>query len=132
MGMNRSELFKILNQPTDSLSLVNWNNLNNFYVNHKKDLEYRDVVELCEKCEKYRVFWNTDRMTTIQIVKNGKVSSLKRPVPGLGIERNDVAPKPNNIYKHLEKMEMDIAMKLRNVGVHQNNYPAVILDLVAV
>ena len=49
-------------------------------------------IELHEKSEKFRIFWNTDRLEDVSIFKNGKTIETKRLVHSLDIKIEDINP----------------------------------------
>ena len=104
MRQVRGEFLSIIDSSIESPSLFYWNHLLNFFRDHEQTLDLHDMEILCTESERCRLYWNTDRIEVMQILKAGEEIEQDKIIKGLGIEKEDVFPK---IYEHLEKLRLE-------------------------
>ena len=87
----------------DNEDMVSWSSLINFFSTHQSELSLPEKITIYEKCEEFRIFWNTDHIYEKEITKNGKTQVMKAIRQSLNIEQADV--NPDNIYTDQELID---------------------------
>lgn len=81
----------------DMQDMLSWSILLNYFSQHQSELSPTEKITIYEKCEDFRIFWNTDHIETTEVVRNsGEVVTQKKVRTSLNIDKKDVYP--NNIY----------------------------------
>ena len=88
----------------DSEDMISWSILLNFFSNEQSELSLPEKITIYDKCEAFRIFWNTDHVEITETVRNsGEVVKQKKIRTSLNIDKNEVYP--NNIYTDKELLD---------------------------
>lgn len=103
----------------DLNDMISWSCLLNFFSNFQSELSLPEKILIYERCEDFRIFWNTDRVeTTEQISHSGRKTNQTKIRQSLNIDKNNVYP--NHIYTdqdildHLQTRTPDKNFQLNN------------------
>lgn len=94
--MNRWDEIEILITYDPTPSINYWNKLLRYFDKNKEHLITKQIQEICNECERCRLYWNEDKLEII--TKEEKKIPIQKK--GLNIRREDVNP---NIYFYLEQ-----------------------------
>jgi len=83
--------------------ILYWSVLLEYFEVHREELSWFQQIIIYRKCEKYRNYWNIERLKKTTISKNGKEIPWTVPVYPLKIFRDEV--KPDDIYKINKKLK---------------------------
>ena len=88
----------------DVQDMIQWSCLLNFFSTHQSELSLPEKITIYEKCEDFRIFWNSDFSTVVEVVSNsGRITNQTRTRPSLNIDKNDIFP--NQIYSDKELLD---------------------------
>lgn len=77
--------------------LVHWYPILDYFKEHQDELNWFQKFILYKKAEKFRHYWNIERIQKVTIMKNGKPTKGIKTTSPLNIRRENV--NPNDMYR---------------------------------
>lgn len=103
----------------DVQDMIQWSCLLNFFSTHQSELSLPEKITIYEKCEDFRIFWNSDFSTNVKVISNsGRITTQTKTRPSLNIDKNEIFP--NQIYSDKELLDYFQTIKVQ-LTRHNNN-----------